>query len=303
MLPTPFLQLAASLKEIIARGFVIDAGTQRFIDSTFSHPSAAEVLAILADESNCERDSLVELVFFPDETMQVGLETQLEAADLDPKDEKCLCAILLSEPQDTALVFAAAHETVALEMPQPALECFVARLHLAFRLDGRLRRMIDQRIDPGLGDIIKVKLRNSGIQFTEHQVEFLAQCVSCLDTRQHDYLPCLSLILSVCPQIGPTTDIYRLLSDLKRSCFQGLEKAEEFQHRLSRSNMETLMLQGFRPAFIDPADVRMKMRLIDRICQAVFGRSKYFAKTQTRDLGWAASFPDESLKKAVDLLS
>jgi hypothetical protein len=91
--------------------------------------------------------------------------------------------------------------------------------------------------------------------------------------------------------------------DIKRTYFQSIEKANEFQRRLARSNMETLMLQGVRTAFIDPADSLEKMHLIDTVCQAVYGRSEYFAKAQACDLDLGQSSGDENLKKIVDLLS
>jgi hypothetical protein len=303
MHPIPLQQFAVSLKEIIAKGFTIEPATERYIHSTFSHPGAADVLAILNDETDCERDSLVELIFFPDEALQVGLEGQLEAGAFGAEDERRLLAMLLAEPLETALIFPATHETFALRMPQLALRRFVTRLHIPYRLDRRLCRILDQRIAPELRQIIKVKLRNARIRFSEIQGEFLGRFLASLDARHTDYLDCLALLLTIGAEIGPTTDIYKLLTEMKRTYFQSLEKAEEFQRRLGRSNMETLMLQGFRPAFIDPADGRKKMRLIDTICQAVFGRSEYFAKAEARDLDLDQASGDESLRKVLDLLS
>jgi len=45
-----------------------------FIDSTFSSPCINELEKIITDDSDCERDSLIELIFFPDEEIQAKLE-------------------------------------------------------------------------------------------------------------------------------------------------------------------------------------------------------------------------------------
>ena len=74
-------RIAADLQEILARGLDLSAETVRFIDSTFAHPSAAELSALLTDDAVPERDSLLELLFSPDEALQIELEGRL---DLQP---------------------------------------------------------------------------------------------------------------------------------------------------------------------------------------------------------------------------
>jgi len=49
--------------------------TLRFIAALFSHPSAAELQAILTDDASVERDGLLELLFSPDEALQVEPKT------------------------------------------------------------------------------------------------------------------------------------------------------------------------------------------------------------------------------------
>jgi hypothetical protein len=51
--------------------------------------------------------------------------------------------------------------------------------------------------------------------------------------------------------------------------------------RLEKHNIETLMLQGERVILINPADVRKKMRIVDRISRAVFGNTEYFEPLDT----------------------
>ena len=70
--------LADEIKAIISEGIALSDDVVHYIDSTFSSPTIKELQAILDDDSNCEGDTLMELLFFPDESIQVRLEQALE---------------------------------------------------------------------------------------------------------------------------------------------------------------------------------------------------------------------------------
>ncbi|MCK4984722.1 MAG: hypothetical protein KAS40_04340, partial [Desulfobacterales bacterium] len=67
-------QLADRIIDILRSGLALDAATLHYIDSTFSNPFIGELEELLQDESSCETDSLIELLFFPDESVQLQLE-------------------------------------------------------------------------------------------------------------------------------------------------------------------------------------------------------------------------------------
>ena len=75
-------------------------------------------------------------------------------------------------------------------------------------------------------------------------------------------------------------DIYRLLQSKKKSCFHNLQKAKRFQEMLNAYNMETLMMRGIRIPHIDTGEEIKKMRLIDGICRAVYGKTEYIPATE-----------------------
>ena len=71
-------QVAEKIIAILQNGLTLGEDTQHFIDSTFSNPSVSELEEILQDDSNCERDSLLELLFFPDESLQLQFEPLID---------------------------------------------------------------------------------------------------------------------------------------------------------------------------------------------------------------------------------
>ncbi len=79
--------VAEKIIEILRSGLTINADTQHYIDSTFSNPSIDMLAALVKDEANCETDSLLELLFFPDESVQLQLEQMIDAVCFEKHDE------------------------------------------------------------------------------------------------------------------------------------------------------------------------------------------------------------------------
>jgi hypothetical protein len=70
--------------------------------------------------------------------------------------------------------------------------------------------------------------------------------------------------------------MFQQLMARKKRYFQGLQKAKKLDNQLTRHNVETLLLKGERVSYIDKADARKKIQIIDRISLAVFGKTEYF---------------------------
>ena len=84
--------LAERIAKILLEGIRLNSAAMHYIDSTFSNPSIDELKEIIADNSDCENDSLIELIFFPDESIQMQLEDILQSHDYSKKDEKKILA-------------------------------------------------------------------------------------------------------------------------------------------------------------------------------------------------------------------
>jgi hypothetical protein len=66
----------------------------------------------------------------------------------------------------------------------------------------------------------------------------------------------------------------------KKFYFRSLQKAIQLDAQLQKQNVETLMAQGKMVVLIDQRDARKKMRIIDRISRAVYGKTEYFEPFQ-----------------------
>ena len=269
-------QLADAIRTILSKGIDLSDDVVHFIDSTFSNPTIQELQAILQDDSNCEKDSLIELLFFPDETMQLELEELLDNLQLGKQDEKTVLDGLCRKPLRVDIRLPEDRGTLILEMPQEVAPGFIDRLHISKQLNERLREVIDKYADQDARTGYKVKIRNSRFSPDENKIHFLCRFFEKLDSQSHDFNICLDFALSLLEELVEDQDMYQALMAKKRFYLRSLQKAKKLETQLEKNNLETLLAQGKRVIVVDQADARKKMLIIDRISRAIFGKTEYF---------------------------
>ncbi len=272
-----------------------------YIDSTFLNPSAKELEKILSDESNCEKDSLVELIFFPDESIQIFFEDFLESEDFQKEDEVTVIKYLILQNIKAILYFPDNRGALKLAVPRSVVDPFISRLNISRKLDKRLTETVDTVLGKKFKDRTKVKLRNSRFVHTENRICFLCRFFKKMDTQASDFFECLDFILEFLDELQDDADIFCALMSKKRFYFQSLQKVAKFEEQLKKSNMETLILQGVRSPYISKDEARNNMRIIDRTSLAVFGKTDYFEHAcDTIDLG--EFHQDKDMEKVVRIL-
>ncbi|UCH20246.1 MAG: hypothetical protein JSU83_17045 [Deltaproteobacteria bacterium] len=270
--------LAEKIAGLIGEGIRISPDTLHFIDSTFANPSPQELAAILADEPDCERDVLVELIFFPDESIQVNLEDLLENLNMEKNEETRLRELLLGKELYTAIHFPDSRQPLKLKMPHSAADQFISRLNITKRLDRTLIDAIHKNVSENAQNQVKVKLRNARKTPTGYLSDFLSVFFEKMNTTDPELLECLELILDILADISDNRDIFSSLMTRKRFYFKSLQKVEKFKEKLKTNNMETLILQGQRVPYINKSDATRKIVLIDKISLSVFGRTDCLQK-------------------------
>ena len=268
--------LADEIKKILSKGIDLSNEVIHYIDSTFSNPTTTELQTILHDDSNCEKDSLMELLLFPDETMQLQLESLLERLHFQPADEKSILDDLLQDPVQATIRFPEDRGSLRLRVTEDVACQFISRLNISRRLNPSLFEVLNQHQDETISDRIKVKLRNCRFSPTAEKIEFLCLFFKKFDSQDADIFECLDVALSFLDEPTIDNDIYRTLMAKKKFYFRSLQKAKQLDTQLQKQNVETLMAQGRKVLLIDQKDTRKKMRIIDRISRAVYGKTEYF---------------------------
>ena len=268
--------LADEIKAIISEGIVLSDDVVHFIDSTFSNPTIDELQAILDDDTNCESDTLMELLFFPDESIQMRLEEILEQCRPQKEDEDKILASLCQTPLPVTFHFEDGRGALKLPIPEDVIRQFLVRLNISKHLDANLTESIRNYGDEANTNRFKVKIRNSRFSPSDSKIGFLCLLFDKLGAGSNDIFECLEFVLEFLDESKKDGDVYQALMAKKKFYFINLQKAKKMDARLEKHNVETLLMQGERVALIDQVDARKKMRIIDRISRAVFGKTEFF---------------------------
>jgi len=275
--------IADEIKKILSTGIDLSDDVVHYIDSTFSNPTVKELESILADDANCEKDSLMELLFFPGESMQVQLEKTLERYKPQDEDEYNILTYLCGAPPQVTFRFEDDRGALKLQIPADVIRQFLLRLKISKHLEANLIESICNYGDEQNINRFKVKIRNSRFSPSDSKTGFLCRFFEKIGSRSHDIFECLDFVLEFLDEIKKDTDIFPALMAKKKFYFISLQKAQKMDARLEKYNIETLMARGERVALIDQTDARRKMRIIDRISRAVFGKTEFFEQPVSDD--------------------
>lgn len=279
------VRLAEKIVGILRQGLKISGDMLHYIDSTFSNPSAECLKSVIADESDCERDPLMSLIFFPDESFQVQLEEFLENENFRKTDEDNVANGIVTRFPEILLYFPDHRGILKVPVSETDAAQFVSRLNISKKTDKRLVGAINRHAAEACRSLLKVKLRNARFVFTENKILFLCDFFekagrqadpafrSAGSARTAWMGKPMDFILRFFDELRDDQDIFQALADKKNFCFRNLQKQTDAEEQLKKNTMETLMAQGLRIPYTDKADTLDKMAMIDFISFTVFGKS------------------------------
>ena len=283
--PSRHRELLQWLTALLDSGLHICEAVLTYLEATFG---TADLASVLTGEDGSELDSLLELIFFPDTGIQLRYEARWGDVPFSNHDQDQVIRRLGSA---TIAVPLTGHRVggraIVVMAPDFALEAFVRRLNICWQPDQRLVQILNNRHPRDTRNRMRVHLRNARLAWRPEQVALTCQFLSELPHDSPDLETLLCFLITLLPDLAAGMDFFDFLVARKLFCFQALCKAEDFERRRQSSNMETMMLQGTRSAHGSIEQWRQQMRQIDRICQALFGRTHFFQHPagQCVDLG------------------
>jgi len=269
--------LLTSIMSSIEDSGTLSGAILDYIEAALFSPDPDALAVFLADETDCDRDSLLDLIFFPDHSVQISMEAMLETSCFSEDDETALHRRLDAEPIYSTIKMPEGHELVRILVPDFIKSQYLKRLKITWQIDPGVSAAIEKGTSAKLATIARVRLRNASMKFSPGSIRLLCLFFERMPDSDSDYLPCLELVIPISEAAQDNTDSYELLADRKRLLFRGLQQIDRFETLLSKSNMETLMLQGVRAPQASREDLENQMRLIDRICFHLFGKTEIIA--------------------------
>ena len=271
--------------KIFKKGLFLNPKATQFIDSTFLYPSAEEIQTILNDPDNCEREVLIQLIFFPDETVQLQLEPFLQKHPFSTQDESLLIdhikcnfqglSIFLPNGRGSFSINALNNSRDPTFIKDLALEHFIFHLNCSKILPDKLIFAIDDHVPDDKTVLTKMRLRNARFDFSVKNTIWLSSFFEVAYKFNGIYDEVLKFAIEFVDNLAEKDDFYTKLMDLKKAYFKAIGKNTAFETQLQKSNMETLIMQGKRSAGIDTEMARKKIILIDRISYAVYQKTEH----------------------------
>lgn len=283
-------RIIAALEQAQTAGEVL----VHYIESTFGSLSPETVAAAVADDTNPEQEPLLDLLFFPDAVLQEQIEDDLEAALLQPADEPALADLLASRPPTLSLLLPNSKAAMRIRMPERAAGDLIKRLRVSRRIPGRLKSAVAAHMGPSDGRRCKVELRNARLVFNDVNTSFLVQLFTRMPAHQSGFWDCLKFALDFLETTEGESDLWSALLKRKKRLVRHLRQAEQQSEHLQRSNMETLLQQGFRMPHIDIQETRRKIAWCDRLAVQVYDAplpDSPPARSETREFDPSAGPP------------
>ena len=263
--------LVESVCHLLRNGLEADGRLVDYIDAVFSCPSIVELKQIIGDNANPDRDGLLELIFFPDETIQQEIEDTLGDGVFSHQDIAAVIDELSGRQLRTTLVFPDGRGTLTLDFPEDVIGTFLHRLNLTRRINAKLLDSLALHIAPLKRTAVKVKLRNIRKNFGENKVRFLTDFFEGMGS-DGQFFACLDFMLDMLEDIEDDTEVFDELTQRRQACQIQLQKTLLFEERLKQDNIETLMMRGERAAHLPKHELQMKLALIEHISLSMFGK-------------------------------
>lgn len=289
--------LSRWLRRQLEHGITVTEEVFGYLEATFG---TRDLAAVVADEDASEVGSLMELLFYPDIDLQLKFEVQWGGESFSEDDRDAMVHALCGDLPVARLRLPGAQAPLLLPVPPFTCRTFVERLHICRKIHPRLDKILAASPHGQAGTMTRVQLRNARLVWHGHQVALMEQFLTRMPASAQNFSTDLEFLISILAEISEREDGYAFLTEKKFFYFKSLCSAEDFERKRTASNMEIMMLSGARSAHGNIDEWRMLMRRIDRICQALFGRTAFFQQPDSRHIDLQDS---ENIQDVIQKLS
>ncbi|MDA3894707.1 MAG: hypothetical protein PF482_01025 [Desulfobacteraceae bacterium] len=273
----PPRDLGEKILDLFQNEITIDADVMHYIDSTFSNPSIEEFTRILSDPVNCEVETVLELIFYPDMRIQKKVESILKTYNYSIYDVESATGYILQKMPIVLISFPDQRGILSVYPTDSSIRQFITRLNITRQIDTRIVKTISCFVSDEPGDLrIRVLLRNCRTGFSDPICTFLCKCIEKMYAESPFFWNAFKFLLNFFEYTDPAQDIYFSLMGEKKVLLHNIDQAEKNEKALKGNCVEALMLKGVSILSIDIADARKKIVLIDHICISIFGKTELY---------------------------
>jgi hypothetical protein len=282
------IALARWLGSVLAEGIVLSRTTEDYMSGTFG---CSDLVHILETADSGEIDSLLELLFYPDLEMMDRFESRWGHERFDRQALETVIELAGATPIMATITTPSDGNSIHIELPVFVIEAFIRRLNIAWQPTPDLQTCLDENSRHRCFIRMCVHLRHARVKWHVGQVRLIERFMTKMPETAEDLESDLTFLLDILAEFAPNCDPFEFLVAKKFFYFQSLCKAEDFERKRQASNMEIIMLQGNRAAHGSISQWRLQMQQVDRICQALFGRTQFFQQPNAQSIDSASIHP------------
>lgn len=258
---------------------------------------------ILETADSGEIDSLLELLFYPDLEMKIRFESRWGRERFDRQALETVIELVGARPISATIATPSDGSSIHIELPAFVIEAFIRRLNIAWQPTPDLQARLDANSRHRHFIRMCVHLRHARVDWHAGQVRLIGQFMTKMPEMAEDLETDLIFLLDILPEFAPNGDPFDFLVAKKFFYFQSLCKAEDFERKRQASNMEIMMLQGNRAAHGNISQWRLHMQQVDRICQALYGRTEFFQQPDAQSVNLAEGNTETHIQDVIRRLS
>lgn len=266
-------RFAEYIRDIFEDGLRINNKDSHFILSTMPISRLNEIDKLILDPDNTDYDALVELIYFPDETIQISLENRIESARLEPQDEDSILSHFMALESDTRILSPKKQLLLTIPTPQTGALAFLQRLNLGRHLDPELIRVIEAELDPVIACQYKVWIRNMTREPDRRDTQFLKSLILKLGPRYQRMDRLIGFALRFLEETPAEIEPLQGLIQYKQRCLQHIQRLDRFDSQRKNHNFETRIALGIREPHDDKQALMQKVVFLDEIGLALFDRN------------------------------
>jgi hypothetical protein len=266
-------RLADRIHACFMAGIYPEPHVRHYIDSTFGLPTRRELSAIIRDPDHCERDALLELIFFPGRDIQILLEDLIGEGRFQQRDQGVILGSLMGKKPVASLYYPAGGPPVCFAAPEHAVGQFIARLYIHKRIPSRVMEALGQHVPEDLQVPARVMIRNARFACQGPKADFLETFMRRMPAMPEafsDHLAFVLQFLEISPDDMPLQDSLARQKQLYR---KNIIRAGQFERQRRGRNVETMIMQGIRIPHADPEDDMRKIAMLDTVAMALYGKT------------------------------
>lgn len=296
---TPLDGVTRWVRRVIEQGIRLDPSLVDHLEATFG---STDLSKALDDPTSSEAASFLELLFFPDESIRLEFERRWGDHAFSEREVAHLIQSLDREGLTAAIQDSDGAPVLRVKVPDFAIASFVKRLNLTWAPPPPLLEMVSKSVPADELVAVRTRLRRLRLAWHAVQIDLVERFLTRFPAMESDHGACFEFLSTLLADVGRSDDPFSFLVAKKHFFFQALCKAERFERLRQTSNMETLMLQGARAAHGSAAEWREQMRLIDRLCQSLYGKTRFFRQPDELTLDQTYGSADRRIGELVRLL-